>query len=67
MVDRNGKDFKCPHCGYIENADVNAAFDIAKSQRISKSIQDRDLMEGKTDISKLALVKTSLIIEPCSL
>jgi putative transposase len=54
--DRNRKSFKCPHCGHVENADINAAFNIATSQRISQLHKDRDLCKGNTDIPKAALV-----------
>ena len=45
---RNGKSFKCS-CGHVDHADVNAAFNIGQS------IKERDLMEGNTDIPKMAL------------
>jgi len=62
--DRNAKSFKCPTCGHVENADVNAAFNIAKSQRISQSTIDRDMVDGRTDTPIAALVKTPLTVEP---
>lgn len=57
MGNRNGKSFKCS-CGHVDHADVNAAFNI------SQSTKERDLVEGNTDIPKVALVGTQLTIEP---
>jgi len=45
---RNGKSFKCI-CGYVDHADVNAAFNIGRSTK------ERDLVEGNTDTPKAAL------------
>ena len=48
--DRNGKVFKCPSCGHVENADVNASFNISVRQiGVSRSDGDRDPSEGSTD------------------
>lgn len=54
---RNGKSFKCPHCGHVDHADVNAAFNIAlRSDSIDRSIAERDVMDGNTDIPKMEMV-----------
>jgi putative transposase len=53
--DRNGKSFKCPHCGHVDHADSNAGFNIAKRPCIGRSVSERDEAEGNTDIPKVAL------------
>ena len=48
---RNGKAFTCPHCGHVDNADVNASFNIAlRPEGVYRSGADRDVSEGNTDI-----------------
>ena len=61
---RNGKAFKCPYCGYVENADVNASFNIAKRQiGVSQSDIERDMSEGSTDTPRMATSRTMATIE----
>jgi len=53
--DRNGKVFRCSNCGHVDNADVNASFNIAlrlPSETMAsmyRSNADRDVLEGSTD------------------
>ena len=47
--ERNGKLFKCPHCGHADHADVNAGFNIALRGRDGRLGIDRDVPKGYTD------------------
>jgi putative transposase len=63
--DRNGKSFKCPSCGHVDHADVNAAFNISfRQQSIDQSIAERDVMDGNTDIPKAAMACMQSTVEP---
>ncbi|WXG44251.1 MAG: transposase [Promethearchaeati archaeon SRVP18_Atabeyarchaeia-1] len=66
MGHRNGKHFKCPSCGHVENADVNASFNIAALRQIgvSQSGIDRDMPEGSTDTPQEATLRTTTASEP---
>ena len=62
---RSGKKFSCPHCGHVDHADSNAAFNIAfgspvvikkNNEKILKrgqSTTDRDVVERSTDTRQL--------------
>jgi putative transposase len=68
MGDRNGKHFKCPSCGHVENADVNASFNIAlRHTGVSRSGVDRDAPEGSTDTPQEATLRTTTTPEPHTL
>jgi hypothetical protein len=62
--DRSGKGFKCPHCGHVENADVNASFNIALHPiGISQFSTDRDVLEGCIDTPQEATSRTAMTLE----
>ena len=61
--DRDGKNFKCPYCGHVENADVNASFNIAlRLFGVSQSDIDRDMSEGSTDTPEKAPSRTTMTL-----
>ena len=51
IANRNGKVLRCPNCGHVAHADVDAAFTIAsRKPGVKRSKRDRDRLEGNTDI-----------------
>lgn len=70
LGERMKKSFKCPHCGHVENADVNAAFNISIAntsdyiQSISQLQVDRDACKGSTDTPKEAMLLSEVTLEP---
>jgi len=65
LGNRNGKKFKCPCCGHVDHADSNASFNIAKRQvKDGRLYVDRDTYKGSTDTPKMAMMRTTLPVEP---
>ena len=57
LGNRNGKQFKCPSCGHVDHADVNAAFNIADpSTGLGRLQAERDVCKGSTDTPRDAMV-----------
>lgn len=56
LGNRNGKTFKCPHCGHVDHADGNAGFNIAsKSSSIDQFVVDRDAAKRSTGTRQKAM------------
>jgi len=64
LGERTKKVFKCANCGHVENADVNASFNIALMDEHSRLHKDRDLCKGNSDTPKEATVVRELTLEP---
>jgi putative transposase len=65
MGHRNGKHFKCPSCGHVENADVNASFNIAlRHECVFRSCVDSDTLEGSTGTPQEATLRATTTSEP---
>jgi len=56
--------FNDTYYGHVDNADVNAAFNIALRQGRGQPVADRDVTEGNTDIPKEATLWTMETLEP---
>jgi putative transposase len=68
LGDRSGKVFRCPSCGHVEDADVNASFNIAvRRVGVSRSVVDRDAAEGNTDTPWEATPWATATLEPHAL
>ena len=64
---RNDKLFKCP-CGHVENADSNAAFNIALvSNNILQLQAERDVCKSRSGEAQVATQQSFATIEPRSL
>lgn len=63
---RKGNLFHCRKCGIVENAGVNAGFNIAylHQQGISQFCKESDLQKTSTDTVKEALLESKATLEP---
>jgi putative transposase len=59
MGNRHSKQFECPHCGHVDHADVNAAFNIALTPKGNGQFSaERDAGKGSTDTPQKVLDRT---------
>ena len=58
LGNRSKKQFKCPACGHVENADCNASFTIAlRHQGVIRLPAERDAGKGSTDTPEEATAR----------
>lgn len=58
---RRSKEFECPHCGHVDHADVNAAFNIALTPKGNGQFSaERDAGKGSPDTPQKILARTLL-------